>query len=74
MPGYFSSEKMNINEIQSNINKSINKSIKEKARIIVDSNSKKQILNELQRLGIDEGFIYPDIEHISKTISEKYES
>lgn len=74
MPGYFSSEKMSINEIQSNINRSINKSIKEKARIIVDSNSKKQILNELRRLGIDEGFIYPDIEHISKTISEKYES
>lgn len=74
IPGYFSADEMNINEIQSNINKSINKSITEKARIIVDLNSKKQILKQLQRLGIDEGFMYPDIEHISKTISEKYEN
>lgn len=74
IPGYFSTEKMNINEIQNSIQKSLTKSIKEKTRIVVDSNSKKEILNQLRQLGIDEGFIYPDIEHIAKTISEKYEN
>lgn len=74
IPGYFPTEKIKINEIQTSIQKSLTKSIKEKTRIIVDSNSKKQILNQLRQLGIDEGFIYPDIEHIAKTISEKYEN
>ena len=74
IPGYFPTEKIRINEIQTSIQKSLTKSIKEKTRIIVDSNSKKQILNQLRQLGIDEGFIYPDIEHIAKTISEKYEN
>ena len=74
IPGYFPTEKIKINEIQTSIQKSLTKSIKEKTRIIVDSNSKKQILNQLRQLGIDEGFIYPDIEHIAKTISERYEN
>lgn len=74
IPGYFSTEKLNVNEIQTSIKNSLTNSIKEKNRIIVDSNSKKQILEQLKQLGIDEGFIYPDIEHIAKTISEKYEN
>ena len=74
IPGYFSTEKIKINKIHTSIQKSLTKSIKEITRIIVDSNSKKQILNQLRQLGIDEGFIYPDIEHIAKTISEKYEN
>lgn len=72
--GYFSTEKIKINEIHTSIQKSLTKSIKEITRIIVDSNSKKQILEQLKQLGIDEGFIYPDLEHIAKTISEKYEN
>lgn len=74
IPGYFSTEKIKINEIHTSIQKSLTKSIKEITRIIVDSNSKKQILEQLKQLGIDEGFIYPDLEHIAKTISEKYEN
>ena len=74
IPGYFSTKELIINEIQTSIKQSLTKSIKEKNRITVDANSKKQILNQLRQLGIDEGFIYPDIEHIAKTISEKYEN
>lgn len=74
IPGYFSTEKINVNEIQTSIKNSLTNSITETNRIIVDSNSKKQILEQLKQLGIDEGFIYPDIEHIAKTISEKYEN
>ena len=74
IPGYFSTQNLIINEIQTSIKQSLTKSIKEKTRITVDANSKKQILNQLRQLGIDEGFIYPDIEHIAKTISEKYEN
>lgn len=72
IPGYFSTEKVSVNDIQTSIKNSLTNSIKEKNRLIVDSNSKKQILEQLRQLGIDEGFIYPDIEHIAKTISEKY--
>ena len=72
IPGYFSTEKIDVNEIQTSIKNSLTNSIKEKNTLIVDSNSKKQILEQLKQLGIDEGFIYPDIEHIAKTISEKY--
>jgi hypothetical protein len=74
IPGYFLIEELNINKIQTNIKATMNKCIEEKARIIIDSKSKKQILNQLHQLGIDEGFIYPDIEHIAKTISDKYEN
>ena len=74
IPGYFSTEKINVNEIQTSIKNSLTNSITETNRIIVDSNSKKQILEQLKQLGIDEGFIYPDIEHIAKTISKKYEN
>lgn len=74
IPGYFSTKKIDVNEIQTSIKNSLTNSIKEINRIIVDSNSKKQILEQLRQLGIDEGFIYPDIEHIAKTISEKYEN
>lgn len=74
IPGYFSTEKIDVNEIQTSIKNSLTNSIKEINRIQIDANSKKQILNQLRLLGIDEGFIYPDIEHIAKTISEKYEN
>ena len=74
IPGYFSTEKIDVNEIQTSIKNSLTNSIKENNRIQVDANSKKQILEQLRQLGIDEGFIYPDIEHIAKTISEKYEN
>ena len=74
IPGYFSTEKVSVNDIQTSIKNSLTNSITETNRIIVDFNSKKQILEQLKQLGIDEGFIYPDIEHIAKTISEKYEN
>lgn len=51
---------------------SINKLVKK--IIVIPSENKEKIKEELRGLGIDEGFIYPDIEHIMTAIAEKYKN
>lgn len=40
-------------------------------KLVIDRNSKKRILKELSILGIDQSFVYPDIEHKSAVIMNK---
>ncbi len=40
--------------------------------IIIPHDAKKRILKELNQLNINESFVYPDYEHISTYITEKY--
>ena len=40
--------------------------------IIVDEKYKKDILNELACIGIDQAFIYPELEYTAKKIARKY--
>jgi hypothetical protein len=40
--------------------------------IYIDAESKEKILKELNRLNINEAFVYPEFEHISKYLREKY--
>lgn len=42
------------------------------AKIKIPKDAKQQILKELDELGINEAFIYPDLEHFSKYLSNKY--
>lgn len=41
---------------------------REKKILIINSNKKKSILKELNLLGIDEGRLFPELEHISKDV------
>lgn len=39
-------------------------------RIVIESTSKKMILKELEKIGISEGYIFPDLEHTLKSINK----
>lgn len=72
IPGYISSRGIKFEEMQEKIDKSIQQSIELKHELVIPKENKQEILKQLRIFGIDEGFIYPDIEHISRAISEKY--
>ncbi len=40
--------------------------------IIIDKRKKKEILNELCTLGIDESYVYPELQYTAKKIKETY--
>lgn len=78
IPGYVHTfnknvlDKSVVSEIQTEINKSLEKSIELIGQFKIPRDNKQGILKELKKFGIDESFIYPDIEYISKSISKKY--
>lgn len=41
-------------------------------RIIIDNNSKEKILSQLEKIGISEATIYPEIDKVSAYVSKKY--
>ena len=40
--------------------------------IIIDSNFKLEILEQLKRIGISKSFIYPELEYMAREIADKY--
>ena len=58
--------------MQEKIDESIQQSIRLEYELVIPKEKKQEILEQLRIFGIDEGFIYPDIEHISRAISDKY--
>ena len=72
IPGYISSKGMSFENMQEKIDESIQQSIRLEYELVIPKEKKQEILEQLRIFGIDEGFIYPDIEHISRAISDKY--
>ena len=71
IPSYISTVSKSINQVQEELNQSI-ESIGLCKEITIPSESKAKILKQLKLIGIDEGFIYPEIANISKSVLEKY--
>jgi len=40
--------------------------------VIIPAGSKKRILDELDSMGLNEGFFYPDFEHVSRVVRERF--
>lgn len=74
IPGYVPTQGEEVSKIQKNINKNISDTIKHIATITIPHNKKQSILKELSYLGIDSKFIFPEINNIVKSISQKYEN
>lgn len=72
IPGYISSRGISFENMQKKIDESIQQSIRLEYELLIPQEKKQEILEQLRIFGIDEGFIYPDIEHISRAISDKY--
>lgn len=72
IPGYISYRGISFENMQEKIDESIQQSIRLEYELVIPKEKKQEILEQLKIYGIDEGFIYPDIEHISKAISDKY--
>ena len=82
LPRYTSTSEKEHEEIQEEIGKSIDTLLQDiKTRknnnsefsvIKINAGDKKHILEELEQLGITEGFVYPDIEHQSNALIRKY--
>ncbi|MFS9078767.1 FRG domain-containing protein [Streptococcus infantis] len=72
IPGYISSKGISFENMQEKIDESIQQSIRLEYELVIPKEKKQEILEQLRIFGIDEGFIYPDIEHISRAISDKY--
>ncbi|HFI0634335.1 TPA: FRG domain-containing protein [Streptococcus suis] len=73
VPGYVSTKDKKVGDIQGEINASIEKSIDIVQEVIIPQKVKSEILVQLKKIGIDEGFIYPDIKHIADAVLEKYQ-
>jgi len=43
-------------------------------RLIIERNKKEYILHELEELGIDISFIYPELEYTAQKINSKFNS
>lgn len=71
IPSYISTVSKSINQVQEELNQSI-ESIGLCKEITIPSESKAKILKQLKLIGIDEGFIYPEIANIAKAVLEKY--
>lgn len=71
IPSYISTVSKSIEQVQEELNQSI-ESIGLCKEITIPSESKAKILKQLKLIGIDEGFIYPEIANISKSVLEKY--
>ena len=56
------------------MNESINTNIRIKTELTIPSTKKSEILQQLKTIGIDEGFIYPEIANIAKAVLEKYKA
>ncbi|WP_392562343.1 FRG domain-containing protein [Orbus sturtevantii] len=52
--------------------KALNSNSGKHLHIKIPKNKKEQLVNQLKLLGIDRAFIYPEIENISKVITEQY--
>lgn len=71
IPSYISTVSKSIVQVQEELNQSI-ESIGLCKEITIPSKSKAKILKQLKLIGIDEGFIYPEIANIAKAVLEKY--
>lgn len=75
---YVNTEGKSMNEIKSEVENSINNLLtsiitpqgKKISTIIIPGEKKPIIRNQLAKLGITEGFVYPEIEHLSNTLLE----
>lgn len=74
IPGYVPTQGKEVSRIQETINTNITNTIKDIATITIPSDKKQSILKELSYLGIDAKFIFPEINNIVKSISQKYEN
>ena len=72
IPSYISTVGKNIEQVQSELNSSINNHVGLIEEFTIPSASKAIILQQLKLIGIDEGFIYPEIANIAKAVLEKY--
>ena len=74
IPGYISTMGKSIEQIHNELNESINTNIRIKTELTIPSTKKSEILQQLKTIGIDEGFIYPEIANIAKAVLEKYKA
>lgn len=72
VPSYISVSGKSLEEIQKEVDNSIKSSVTNLCEIEIPSDKKEEILKQLKCIGIDEGFIYPEIAHIAKAVSERY--
>lgn len=72
VPRYIHTTEKKIKDIQEEVSNSIKDSVNVLAEIEVPNDKKMEILKQLKYIGIDEGFIYPEISYIAKTVSERY--
>ena len=72
VPSYITVSGKDLEEIQKKVDDSIKSSVTNLCEIEIPSEKKEEILKQLKYIGIDEGFIYPEIAHIAKTVSERY--
>ncbi|WP_314211694.1 FRG domain-containing protein [uncultured Abiotrophia sp.] len=72
VPSYITVSGKALEEIQKKVDDSIKSSVTNLCEIEIPSEKKEEILKQLKYIGIDEGFIYPEIAHIAKTVSERY--
>ncbi|WP_303765753.1 FRG domain-containing protein [Abiotrophia defectiva] len=72
VPGYITVKEKGSDEIKKEVDNSIKSSVTTLCEIEIPSDKKEEILKQLKYIGIDEGFIYPEIAHIAKTVSERY--
>ncbi|MBF0936186.1 FRG domain-containing protein [Abiotrophia sp.] len=74
IPGYVSIMGKSIDQVHKELNESINTNISLKIEFTIPSTKKIEILQQLKTIGIDEGFIYPEIANIAKAVLEKYKA
>ena len=74
IPGYVSTMGKSIDQIHNELNESINTNISIKTEFTIPCTKKSEILQQLKTIGIDEGFIYPEIANIAKAVLEKYKA
>ncbi|OFS29215.1 FRG domain-containing protein [Abiotrophia sp. HMSC24B09] len=72
VPGYITVKEKGSDEIKKEVDNSIKSSVTTLCEIEIPSDKKEEILKQLKFIGIDEGFIYPEIANIAKTVSERY--
>lgn len=72
VPGYISTLGKDIKQIQTELDDSIRSTVNSIVEFTIPSESKPIILQQLRLIGIDEGFIYPEIGNVAKAVLEKY--
>lgn len=72
VPSYIPTAGKTIKQFQDELDESIRNNIGLNTAFTIPSTSKVKILRQLKILGIDEGFIYPEVANIAKATLDKY--